>query len=334
MRKFALSVVVPCFDEADVIEETHRRLTAVLGSHGHAYEIIYVDDGSSDRTAELLHGIQAGDAQVRVLSLSRNFGHQTAVTAGIDHAGGVAVVLIDADLQDPPELIHDMLAKWREGYEVVFGRRILRRGENTFKRATAAAFYRVINRLSEVEIPLDSGDFRLMDRRAVDALRAMPERDRFVRGMVAWVGFRQFALPYVRAERFAGTSKYPLRKMVAFAVDGIMSFSIVPLRLATGIGVLTAGLASIGIVYALALRLLTSNWVSGWTLLFIAVLFMGGVQLLSLGIIGEYVGRTYRESKRRPLYLIGDARGFQPDDLPRIRPDTERMTAKSGAGNP
>jgi len=317
-----------------VIEETHRRLTAVLGAHGLAYEIIYVDDGSSDRTAELLHGIQAGDAQVRVLSLSRNFGHQTAVTAGIDHAGGEAVVLIDADLQDPPELIHDMLAKWREGYEVVFGRRILRRGENTFKRATAAAFYRVINRLSEVEIPLDSGDFRLMDRRAVDALRAMPERDRFVRGMVAWVGFRQFALPYVRAERFAGTSKYPLRKMVAFAVDGIMSFSIVPLRLATGIGVLTAGLASIGIVYALALRLLTSNWVSGWTLLFIAVLFMGGVQLLSLGIIGEYVGRTYRESKRRPLYLIGDARGFQPDDLPRIRPDTERMTAKSGAGNP
>jgi dolichol-phosphate mannosyltransferase len=311
-----LSVVVPCYNEEEVIQETHKRLSAMLAGLNVGFEIIYVNDGSRDRTLEILNDLQAKHAEVRVVSLSRNFGHQTAVTAGVDHACGDAVVLIDADLQDPPEAIATMMAKWREGFEVVYGRRTIRHGENSFKLLTAKGFYRLINLLSEVKIPLDTGDFRLMDRRVVDALQRMPERDRFVRGMVAWVGFRQYAMPYERAERFAGVSKYPLRKMIMFALDGILSFSIVPLRLATSIGVMCATFAFCGIIYAVGMRLLTSNWVSGWTLLFIAVLFLGGMQLLCLGIIGEYVGRTYRESKRRPLYLIGEARGFPADGLP------------------
>lgn len=306
-----VSVIVPCYNEESVIDETHRRLTDTLSSLGCSYEILYVDDGSRDKTLLKLRSIQAHDETVRVLSFSRNFGHQIAVSAGIDHAQGEAIVLIDADLQDPPELIRSMLEKWREGYDVVYGQRHSREGESYFKVATARLFYRFINRLSDVPIPLDTGDFRLMSRQVVEVLRRMPEKDRFIRGMVSWVGFRQCALPYERARRYAGVSKYPLRKMVAFATDGILSFSIKPLRLATTVGFLTSGLAIFGILYALVLRLWTSNWVSGWTLLIISVLFLGGVQLICLGIIGEYVGRIYSESKRRPLYLIGEAMGFR-----------------------
>lgn len=305
-----VSVVVPCYNEEPVIDETHHRLTDTLSSLGCSYEIVYVDDGSRDGTLLKLRSIQAQDDTVRVLSFSRNFGHQIAVSAGIDHAQGEAIVLIDADLQDPPELIQAMLEKWREGYDVVYGQRHSREGETYFKVATARLFYRFINRLSDVPIPLDTGDFRLMSRQVVEVLKRMPEKDRFIRGMVSWVGFRQCALPYERARRFAGVSKYPLRKMVAFATDGILSFSIKPLRLATTMGFVTSGLAILGILYALVLRLWTSNWVSGWTLLIISVLFLGGVQLICLGIIGEYVGRIYSESKRRPLYLIGEELGF------------------------
>jgi len=311
-----VSIVVPCYNEEPVIEETHRRLTETLSYLGCSYEIVYVDDGSRDGTLAKLRLIQAGDETVRVLSFSRNFGHQMAVSAGIDHAQGAAIVLIDADLQDPPELIRSMLEKWREGYDVVYGQRHSREGETYFKVATARLFYRFINRLSDVPIPLDTGDFRLMSRQVVDVLRRMPEKDRFIRGMVSWVGFRQCALPYERAKRYAGVSKYPLRKMVAFATDGILSFSIKPLRLATTMGFVTSGLAILGILYALVLRLWTSNWVSGWTLLIISVLFLGGVQLICLGIIGEYVGRIYSESKRRPLYLIGEALGFEAQAEP------------------
>jgi dolichol-phosphate mannosyltransferase len=306
-----VSVIVPCYNEEPVIEETHRRLSDALSYLGCSYEIVYVDDGSRDKTLLQLRSIQAQDEAVRVLSFSRNFGHQIAVSAGIDHAQGEAIVLIDADLQDPPELIRAMLEKWREGYDVVYGQRHSRDGESYFKVATARLFYRFINRLSDVPIPLDTGDFRLMSRQVVEVLTRMPEKDRFIRGMVSWVGFRQCALPYERARRYAGVSKYPLRKMVAFATDGILSFSIKPLRLATTMGFLTSGLAISGILYALVLRLWTSNWVSGWTLLIISVLFLGGVQLICLGIIGEYVGRIYSESKRRPLYLIGEALGFR-----------------------
>jgi glycosyltransferase involved in cell wall biosynthesis len=252
---------------------------------------------------------------VRVVSLSRNFGHQVATTAGLDNASGDATVLIDADLQDPPEVILEMLAKWREGWDVVYGIRLGREGETAFKLWTAKLFYRIINRLSDVKIPSDTGDFRLMDRKVVDAMRAMPERDRFLRGMVSWVGFRQSSVSYRRAPRFAGSSKYPLRKMMHFATDGVLSFSVVPLRLATGLGFFASFMAMMGAVFALLSRLLTRQWVAGWASIFLAVLFIGGVQLICVGIIGEYVGRIYGESKRRPLYFVQTRRGF-PNTIP------------------
>ena len=306
-----ISVVVPCFNEAPVIGETYRRLVQALEAIPHVdFELLFVDDGSHDSTLAQLHHLQASDSRVRVVALSRNFGHQMAVTAGLEHAGGDAVVLIDADLQDPPDVIEQMVARWRDGVEVAYGVRGEREGESSFKVWTASAFYRWINRVSDVAIPLDTGDFRLMDRKVVDALLEMPERDRFVRGMVAWLGFRQEPVSYRRAARFAGTTKYPLAKMIRFAADGILSFSLVPLRLAIWMGFTAAGLALLGIVYALVLRLWTSIWVPGWTLLFIGFSFIGGVQLVFLGIIGEYVGRVYGEVKRRPLYVVRERAGF------------------------
>ena len=309
-----LSVVVPCFNEEAVIRETHRQLVSALEQVPELdLELVYVDDGSRDGTLDLLRGIQRTDSRVRVLVLSRNFGHQIAVTAGIQGTQGDAVVVIDADLQDPPDVILDMLNRWRKGADVAYGVRTQREGETAFKRWTARAFYRLIRRLTDTAIPLDTGDFRLMDRKVVDAFLAMPERDRFVRGMVAWAGFRQEPVPYQRAARAAGETKYPLKKMLRFAIDGILSFSMVPLRLATYIGFLASGLALLGIVYAFALRLLTDVWVTGWTLLFIAILFLGGVQLVLIGIFGEYLGRIYGEVKRRPLYLVAERLGFTSD---------------------
>ena len=306
-----LSVVIPCYNEEEVVRETHRRLVAALERVDDlSFELVYVDDGSRDGTTEILRAIQGEDRRVRAVLLSRNFGHQIAITAGMAHASGDAVVLIDADFQDPPEVIPEMVARWREGCEVAYGTRTGRAGETAFKLWTAKTFYRMINRLSDVQIPVDTGDFRLMDRKVVDALLAMPERDRFTRGMVTWVGFRQVAVPYQRAPRLAGTTKYPIFKMLHFAADGIVSFSLAPLKLATWTGFAASGVALAGIVYALVLRLFTSIWVSGWTALFIAVLFIGGVQLISLGIIGEYIGRIYGESKARPLYLVRERLGF------------------------
>ena len=300
-----VSLVVPCFNEEEVIAETHRRLAAFAESQpGYRFEFLYVDDGSHDRTLPLLRGIAAADPRARVTVLSRNFGHQLAVTAGLDEARGDAVVLLDADLQDPPEVIAEMLSKWREGGQVVYGVRAGRDGESHFKLWSAHLFYRVLNYLSDTPIPIDTGDFRLMDRVVVDVLRDMPERDRFVRGMVSWVGFKQMALPYRRAARLAGTSKYPLRKMIRFASNGIISFSVRPLKLAMNAGLLSAGLACAGIVWALVARLATHNWVQGWTATIIAVLFLGGIQLVCTGILGEYIGRIYMQSKRRPLYVI------------------------------
>ena len=307
-----LSVVVPCFNEAEVIEVTHERLSVVLDGLEVNAEIIYVNDGSLDGTEEKLADVQRTDQRVRVLQLSRNFGHQTAVTAGVDHARGDAVVLIDADLQDPPELIGQMLDKWQRGFDVVYEQRTKRLGETKFKLLTASAYYRILNWLSDTEIPRDTGDFRLMDRRVVEALKQMPERDRFLRGMISWVGFRQVALPYERAERFAGESKYPIWKMICFAGDGILSFSLKPLRLATGLGLFATVLALAGVAYGLFARLFTTNWEPGWTTLFCAIMFLGGVQLVCMGIIGEYVGRIYRENKHRPLYLLQYRLGFDP----------------------
>jgi len=245
-----------------------------------------------------------------VLLLSRNFGHQIAVTAGLEEAAGDAVVIIDADLQDPPEVIPQMVGLWRDGNDVVYGVRIERPGESAFKLWTAKIFYRLINRLSETKMPFDAGDFRLLDRRVVEVVNAMPERARFLRGMVSWAGFRQVELPYERAARHAGESKYPLRKMVHFAMDGIISFSLVPLKLAIWMGFLSIWIAIAGIIVAIVDRLLDKHLTRGWASLFVAVLFMGGVQLLSLGIIGEYLGRIYTEVKRRPLYAVQERLGF------------------------
>jgi len=304
-----LSVIVPCYNEEEVIETTHARLSAVLDATGLSYEIVYVDDGSKDSTVEKLRAINTACPNARLVKLSRNFGHQIAVTAGLEYADGDAVVLIDADLQDPPEVIPEMIAKWREGYEVVYGVRTTREGESAFKLWTARAFYRLINKLSEVPLPLDTGDFRLIDRKVVLALRRMRERYRLLRAMTSWVGFRQVALPYERHKRFAGESKYPLRKMLALALDGILSFSVVPLRLVTVVGLFMSFLAAIGIVYALVGRLFGDDWVKGWTLMFISTLFFSGIQFVFLGIIGEYVGRIYGEAKQRPLFLVSEVVG-------------------------
>jgi dolichol-phosphate mannosyltransferase len=318
-----LSIVVPCYNEEAVLPELHRRLITVLDQIVDLnFELIYTDDGSQDRTPEILSQLQASDARVRIITLSRNFGHQIAVTAGLEHASGEALVIIDADLQDPPEVIPEMIQRWHDGYQVVYGLRAARAGETTFKRWTAKAFYRLINRLSEIEIPLDVGDFRLLDRKVVDVLLAMPERDRFLRGMVSWIGFKQIAVIYDRAPRGAGESKYSLMKMLRFAVDSVISFSLVPLRLAiwVGFGALAASFA--GIVYALIIRLYTTDWVRGWASIFTAVLFLGGVQLITLGIVGEYVGRIYAEVKLRPLYVVRERLGFAAEvQKPGEQPD-------------
>lgn len=303
-----LSIVVPCYNEEQVIVETNRRLSLLCENiKDLTHQIIYVNDGSKDRTKAYLRQIQEQDPDhVKVVNLSRNFGHQAAVSAGIEAANGDAVVLIDADLQDPPEVIIEMVEKWRNGADVIYGVRTRREGESKFKLMTARTFYRLINRMSDTDIPLDTGDFRLMDRKVVDALCRMPERDRFIRGMVSWLGFNQVPVYYKRAARFAGETKYPLAKMIRFALDGILSFSTLPLKIASMFGLIISVLSVIGILYFFYLRLFTSNWVAGWTFMFVAILFIGGVQLVVLGIVGEYIGRIYGEVKRRPLYLIDE----------------------------
>lgn len=306
-----LSIIIPCFNEQEVLRETLGRLLAVCDSIKDESELIFVDDGSSDDTREILRTLEKTDPRVKVVGFSRNFGHQTAVTAGIDAASGDAVVLIDADLQDPPELIVEMYRLWKEeGYDVIYGQRTERAGETRFKKLTAHWFYKTLNRMSDVAIPLDVGDFRLMDRKIVDTLNAMPEQDRFIRGLVSWSGFRQKALPYSRAARFAGVSKYPLRKMLKFATTGILSFSTKPLQLSMALGFCSALLAFIGIIWAFVVRIVTDEWIPGWTSILLAVLFIGGIQLICLGVLGEYVGRIYNQSKSRPLYVTDEYLGF------------------------
>jgi dolichol-phosphate mannosyltransferase len=305
-----LSVVIPCFNEGLVICETHSRLSVVLRKITSDYELIFVNDGSADDTRTKLNLLAASDPRVRVVNLSRNFGHQIAITAGLDRADGDAVVIIDADLQDPPHVIEGMVSKWREGFEVVYGKRVHRSGETIFKLLCANFFYRVLNKLSDVSIPQNVGDFRLLDRKVVEAVRAMREQNRFLRGMASWAGFRQFAFEYRRDPRFAGETKYPLKKLLRLASDGIFSFSVAPLRAAIWTGAGTALFALLGIVYAITLRLFTDIWVPGWTLLVVSVFLLGGVQLLFLGVIGEYVGRIFGEVKARPLYFVTEAVGF------------------------
>jgi len=307
-----ISIVVPCFNEEEVLRSTNRRLVMVLEQLSLSFEILYVDDGSTDATPEILRELQALDERIRVIRFSRNFGHQMAITAGLEHAAGDAVAIIDADLQDPPEVLADFVAKWTEGFQVVYGVRTERDGETAFKLWTAKIFYRTMGNLSDTEIPLDTGDFRLMDRLVVDALLAMPERDRFVRGMVSWLGFSQAAVPYHRAVRAAGVTKFSFFKMVKFATDGIVSFSILPLRLATWVGFAASGIALLGVLITVVERLIgVEGLVRGWASVLVAILFIGGVQLICMGIIGEYVGRIYGESKRRPLYVVRERLGFE-----------------------
>jgi dolichol-phosphate mannosyltransferase len=306
-----LSIVIPCYNEQEVITETVKRLKAFAeGLKNLQVEFIFVDDGSRDQTRTMLKSFASEDSRIKIVGFARNFGHQIAVTAGVDAARGDAVVLIDADLQDPPEVVHEMIKKWEEGYDVVYGTRTERPGESAFKLATARLFYRVLNKLSSVPIPLDTGDFRLMSRPVVDVLRAMPERNRFIRGMVSWVGFKQIALPYKRAQRFAGETKYPLKKMLTFAFDGILSFSSKPLELSLVLGMGITALSTLGTLGIIAQRIFVGNWVSLELIVLVAVSLLGGLQLLCMGILGQYIGRIYNEIKNRPLYTVQEYQGF------------------------
>jgi glycosyltransferase involved in cell wall biosynthesis len=304
-----LSVVVPVFNEEGSLEELRRRLDAVLPGLVGSYEIVMVDDGSSDGSWPMIREFAQRDPRVKGLSFSRNFGHQMAFTAGLEHAAGDAVVIMDADLQDPPELIPELVARWREGFDVVYAVRGKREGETLFKLATAAAFYRVLERVARIRIPVDTGDFRLMSRRAADALRRLPERHRFTRGLVAWLGFRQIGVTYVRAPRHAGETKYPLRTMLRLASDAITSFSYVPLQLATWLG-LAVTVASLAAEAALLVARLAGGHPRAWTYVAGALGFVGGLQLLTIGALGAYVGRIHDEVKRRPLYLVRETVGI------------------------
>lgn len=311
LERPTLSVVAPVFNEEAILHELYRRLSEVLDGAGLDWELVLINDGSRDRSPEIMRELHAADSRVKVINFARNFGHQVAITAGADYATGEAVVIIDADLQDPPEVILDLLAKWREGYEVVYAVRSERKGETFFKEFTAKAFYRIIYKITDINIPMDTGDFRLMDHKVVEALRTMREKHRFMRGMSVWVGFKQTGVHYVRAERYAGVTKYPLKKMLKFALDGITSFSYFPLQVATYIGFVSAALAVLGILVTIILRLTGSHAFYGQATTLVAVLFLGGVQLISLGIIGEYLGRIYDEVKGRPLYIVREALGFE-----------------------
>jgi dolichol-phosphate mannosyltransferase len=317
------SVVAPVFNEEQLLPEFYRRVVATLEPLDEPFELVLINDGCRDRSPEIMRDLYERDPRVKVLNFSRNFGHQLAITAGTDYASGQAVIIIDSDLQDPPELFPDLIARWREGYQVVYAVRSEREGETWFKKTTATFFYRLIKGITNVDIPVDAGDFRLMDRRVVDSMAGMREHHRFVRGMSVWVGFKQSGVPYRRAARSAGETKYPLRKMLRFALDGITSFSYLPLQLATYLGFTIAGISVIGILLTIILRLSGSEAFFGQASTLVSVLFLGGVQLIFLGIIGEYLGRIYDEVKRRPLYIVAEALGFDADS-PRHPPAAPR----------
>ena len=305
------SIVAPVFNEKGSLMEFYRRVHDVMESTGESWELVLVDDGSQDGTTDMIHQLAVDDAHVRPVIFARNFGHQIAVTAGLDYSRGKAVTIIDSDLQDPPEVILDLIAKWREGFEVVFAVRAEREGETAFKLWTASLFYRLIDKITDVSIPMDTGDFRLMDRRVVDVMNRMREHHRFLRGMSAWVGFKQVGVPYKRLARFAGSTKYPFRKMLKLALTAITGFSYLPLQIATFLGFIAAGLSLVAALVVMILRATTGEVFLGQASTLIAVLFLGGVQLISLGILGEYIGRIYDEVKGRPLYIVRES----PDDL-------------------
>ncbi|MCR2804334.1 glycosyltransferase family 2 protein [Paenibacillus soyae] len=326
-KRVNYSVIVPMYNEEEVIEHTYRRLKAVMDTTDKPYELVFVNDGSKDRTVQIMKKIGGEDPNVRLIDFSRNFGHQIAISAGMDYARGDAIIVIDADLQDPPEVILQMIEKWKEGYEVVYGRRLKRKGETVFKKLTALAFYRLLKSMTSVDIPLDTGDFRLIDRKVCDVLRGLKEKNRFVRGLISWIGFRQTSVEYVREERFAGETKYPLKKMISFALDGITSFSYKPLKIASYLGfALSCG----GFVYLLIVifqRLFTQSTVEGWTTIVALNLLFNGIILILLGVIGEYIGRIYDESKNRPLYIVREVTGHAGDGESRL--DGEGLERKN-----
>ena len=305
--KITYSIIAPIYNEIENLPELYRRVKEVMNSSGERWELILVDDGSTDGSTDKIRELAKKDKIVRPVIFARNFGHQVAITAGWDYARGDAIVIIDADLQDPPEVILELAKKWKEGYEVVYAVRGEREGESWFKKFTAAMFYRIIYSITDVKIPVDTGDFRLMDRKVVDVLKQMKERHRFPRGMSAWVGFRQIGVTYKRAARVAGVTKYPFRKMLKLALNAITGFSYFPLQVATYFGFVSAGISILAIPIVVALRLAGSHFFEGQTTTLISVLFLGGVQLISLGILGEYIGRLYDEAKGRPLYIVRDA---------------------------
>ena len=312
-----LSVVAPVWNESATLPEFCRRVTAVLEGIGEPWEIVLVNDGSRDASLAVMHDLHAREPRIRAVSFSKNFGHEMALMAGLDYARGAAVVVMDSDLQDPPEVIPELVARWRQGYQVIYAQRAEREGETWFKKATASAFYRLTRRISNIDIPVDTGNFRLLDRKAVDAVRSVREQHRFMRGLAAWIGFRSIGVPFHRAARFAGETKYPLSRMVRLAIDGITNFSYLPLQLASYFGFAVAGLSLVAIVAVFVLRLFVGRELTGQATTLVAVLFLGGIQLICLGIIGEYLGRIYDEVKRRPLYIVDETLGLHgPAPLP------------------
>ena len=302
-----LSVVIPIYNEEGNIPLLYERLTAVMQGMGISWEFIFINDGSRDRSIQLLKELAGQDPRVRYIDFSRNFGHQIAVSAGLDHSRGEAVVIMDADLQDPPELLPDMYRKYKEGFEVVYARRRSREGESWFKKTTARLFYRMLSRLSTVEIPLDTGDFRIIDHKVVEVLRNMPEKSKFLRGQISWIGFRQTFLEYDRQERHAGETNYPFKKKLSLALDGITGFSDLPLRFVTYFGLLVTGFAFLGTLYVLYSRFVMRDYVEGWSSLMITVLFIGGVQMIAIGVIGEYLSRIHANVRNRPLYIVRES---------------------------
>lgn len=297
------SVIVPVFNEEAVLGECYRRLKEVLSSLDGSWEILFVNDGSRDASGELIRQLASRDPHVQMIDFARNFGHQIAISAGCHHSRGEAVIVIDADLQDPPEVIPDMIAKWKEGFEVVYGRRTQRKGESLFKKVTSALYYRLLRKLTDVSIPVDVGDFRLIDRKVCDAYNQLREKNRYVRGLISWLGFRQTEVLFVRSPRFAGVTKYPLRKMIQFALDGMFAFSAKPLKLAMGPGFLMAAAGFIYFLYVLYMKFFTDRTELGWPSLMSAILFFNGYTLIMIGVLGEYLGRLFDEAKGRPLYV-------------------------------